>query len=144
MHADIADAQTVVAGKLPFYCDVPLVRLRIAVVRINPLIQTATAILHTSVEGAVFGNWMSGVPAAVVDIGIGVKVGCRVAAVVKGERPKIGHGVNAKAGTDNRLRVIEWTVGHRNAWLKVALVGIAQPLREMILARSYIIRAGQR
>src|ERR1700733_1593072 len=47
VHADITDTQAVVSGELTFDREVPLIRLRVAVVRINPLIKAAPAKLYS-------------------------------------------------------------------------------------------------
>ncbi len=66
VHADVADAQRVIVSKLALYGEVPLVRLRIAIVGVDALVEPSATILHAHGGGAVLGNWMSGVPAAVV------------------------------------------------------------------------------
>jgi hypothetical protein len=64
-----------------------------------------------------------------------------IATIVERQRTKVGHGVDAKARTDNRLCIVEWTVSQRHARLEVAFVGIAQALRQPVLTRRHILCA---
>jgi hypothetical protein len=67
-----------------------------------------------------------------------------VATVVERQRTKVGHGVDAEARTYNRLRIVEGPVSHRDSRLEVSFVGMAQALRQSILARRHILRARKR
>ena len=124
VHANVADAQAVVTRKLTLYGEIPLIGLRIAVIGIDTLIEAATTILHAHRRGRGVRepNERRCHGAAV---GVSVQCGCWVTAVVKGQRTKIGHGENPKACADDRLGIVERTVGERNPWLEVALVSIS-------------------
>ena len=68
----------------------------------------------------------------------------RVSAVVKRERPKVCHGVDAEAGAHYRLRIVEGPIGEGDTGLKITFIGIAETLRQSILACRHILRARQR
>jgi len=67
--------------------------------------------------------------------------GCRIAAVIEGQRTKISYSEDPKTGANDRLRIVEGTVGEGEARLEVALISVAQRLRQVILAGGDVVSA---
>src|SRR5271167_1300915 len=69
---------------------------------------------------------------------------CWIAAVIERQRAEICYREDTEACAYNRLRIVEGTPRQRHARLKIALIRVAERLRQMVLARRDIFGAGQR
>ena len=145
VHSHIACTNGRVARDLPLHSHVPLIRLRIAIARVYTLIETSPTNLRTDCGRCRVGEPdLRTIRSCRVEVRVSMQALCRVAAVVERQRTKISHGVDAEARTYNRLRIVEGSISYCHARLEVSFIGIAQALRQPILARGHILRARKR
>lgn len=143
VHTHVAHSHRRARVQFAFECDIPLGRLRIAVMRIGSILHCAAAQLHQLARGNRIRELDDRLSIGAQFILERMDVSLGIAQVIIRQLSEAGHGINAEARAEHRFVVVEWPVCHGDARVYAALVKLAQSCRQARLAVGENLGAGK-